>query len=91
VTLSYRKNDFSRMKDRNRATLTKAIQEGKVRFFPSSQVAQVSEKEVLIQCEDGRTETLPNDFIFALLGGTPPNAFLESIGVPMVTKEVSGP
>ena len=32
---------------------------------------------------------LDNDYIFALLGGTPPNAFLQKIGVSMVNKEVS--
>jgi thioredoxin reductase/NAD-dependent dihydropyrimidine dehydrogenase PreA subunit len=91
VSLSYRKKDFSRMKDRNRAGLRQAIQEGRVRFFPCSQIVEVAGKEVLIQRENGGTERLPNDFIFALLGGTPPNAFLESIGVSMVTKEVSVP
>jgi len=32
---------------------------------------------------------LDNDYIFALLGGTPPNTFLQKIGVSMVNEEVS--
>ena len=91
VSLSYRKADFSRMKDRNREALTRAIKEGRVRFFPASQVVEVAEKEVLLQCEGEGAKRLPNDFIFALLGGTSPNAFLEGMGVSMVTKEVSVP
>ena len=89
VSLSYRKKDFGRMKDRNREALTRAIEGGRVRFFPASQVLEVAEKEVLLQRQGRGAERLPNDFVFALLGGTSPNEFLESIGVSMVTKEVS--
>lgn len=91
VSLSYRKKDFTRMKDRNREALTRAVREGRVRFFPASQVVEVSEREVVLRCDGEGDMRLPNDFVFALLGGTPPNAFLEGMGVAMVTKEVSVP
>jgi len=91
VSFSYRKTDFTRMKDRNREALTRAVKEGRVRFFPASELLEVAQKEVLLRCDGEGTKRLPNDFVFALLGGTSPNAFLEGIGVTMVTKEVSVP
>jgi thioredoxin reductase/NAD-dependent dihydropyrimidine dehydrogenase PreA subunit len=91
VSLSYRKADFARMKDRNRDALALAIKERRIAFFPASEVREVAEKEVLLQCDGEGPKRIPNDFVFALLGGTSPNAFLEGIGVAMVTKEVSVP
>lgn len=89
VTLSYRKKEFSRLKSKNLAALTRSITEGKVRFLAGSRVLDIDEKSVLLACEDGRQEKLHNDYIFAMLGGTPPNAFLQQIGVSMVKKEVT--
>jgi putative YpdA family bacillithiol system oxidoreductase len=88
VALSYRKREFSRLKRKNLDALTRCINEGKVKFLPCSRVLEVEEKSVLVGCEDGQSVKLANDYIFALLGGTPPNAFLEKIGVSMVKKEV---
>lgn len=89
VTLSYRKKEFTRMRDKNRAALEQCIQEGSVQFLPASQVVEVHEQDVDLRCEDGRNVRLPNDHIFALLGGESPNQFLQKIGISLVTKEVS--
>jgi thioredoxin reductase (NADPH) len=91
VTLSYRKKEFARLKDKNRQALERVIGEGKVRFVPGSQVAEVTEKEVVLEREDRQRERLANDHLFALLGGTSPNAFLQTLGIRIVTKEVCGP
>ena len=46
-------------------------------------IKEMRENEVVI--EDVRTKqevaTIPNDYIFALIGGERPNRFLESIGI----------
>ena len=55
----------------------------------SSQVVEVREKEVDLSCKDGRRVGLPNDHVFALLGGDSPNQFLQKIGISLVTKEIS--
>lgn len=89
VTLSYRQKEFSRMKDKNRSALSELIRQGGVRFLPQSRVVEVRENEVALQVEEKKTLRLENDFVFALLGGSSPRAFLESVGVSMVTKEVS--
>ena len=46
-------------------------------------VQEIRETEVVIadtltQQEKG---TIPNDYVFALIGGAPPTAFLQSIGI----------
>ena len=89
VTLSYRKKEFGRLKEKNAAALQKAIESGKIRFVPESAVSRVSAGDVELRSATGATETIPNDYIFALIGGTSPNAFLKKIGVEMVTKEVA--
>lgn len=88
VTLSYRQKDFNRIKEKTRNALTGLIRGGRVRFLPRSQVVDVREKEVVLQVEGSGRLRLDNDLVFALLGGSSPRVFLESMGVPMVTKEV---
>ncbi len=89
VAISYRKKEFNRLKKKNLEALKKCIEKQEVRFFPASKVTEIEEDSVLIQCEDGRSQKLENNYVFALLGGSSPNSFLQSIGVSMVTKEVS--
>ena len=35
---------------------------------------------------DKRQEQIPNDFVFAMIGGHPPVKWLQSVGVPYVDK-----
>ena len=88
VTLSYRKQEFSRLKDKNRTELESYVQAGKVNLLLGSEVLEVGEQEVLINCGNGEPRRLENDYVFACLGGTSARGFLENIGIPMVTKEV---
>jgi putative YpdA family bacillithiol system oxidoreductase len=89
VTLSYRKREFERLKDKNRSALMGAIESKKVRFLPASTVTEVRPKDVVVKSENGSQATIPNDYVFALIGGTPPNAFLQKLGIRIVTKEVA--
>ena len=89
VTLSYRKKSFSRLKTKNERALKAALQSGKVRFIPESQVGEVRSDAVVLHTANGGRETLENDFVFAMIGGTSPNAFLQRIGIDIVTKEIS--
>lgn len=88
VFLSYRKASFSRMKEKNLHALTQRIKGGHIKFLAESEVTKVFEGGVELATKEG-PRTLSNDHIFAVIGGTSPNAFLEKIGVHIVTKEVS--
>ena len=89
VTLSYRKPELNRLKDKNKLALKKAFETKLVRFLPASQVVEIKNGEVVLQTETGANQTVPNDYVFALIGGTTANAFLKQIGIDIVTKEVS--
>jgi len=88
IVLSYRKKSFERLKDKNRKALDEAIAAGRVRFLPASKLVAVRPKEVVVQSEGGAPTAFPNDYVFALIGGTSPNLLLQKFGVEIVTKEL---
>jgi thioredoxin reductase (NADPH) len=88
VTLSYRKDNFSRARERNQNFLAEAESSGAVTILRNSQVAEVRQDAVLMACEDGE-QTLPNDFVFVMIGGESPEGFLRQVGVEIVEKSVA--
>lgn len=88
VTLSYRKDVFSRLKDRNDRKIREAMKRGQVEVIFNSQPVEIREDAVVLQVEGGK-RTLPNDFVWIFAGGTPPNAFLETIGVRLGRQDLS--
>jgi len=84
VCLSYRKQAFFRIRQRNEERIEQAIQEGSLRVLHGSQVQAIHEHRVQLTVEtDGRTETrdLPNDEVFVMVGGVTPIDLLERSGV----------
>ena len=90
VTLSYRGASFERAKERNRAKLAEAVAHGRLRLVLGSQVRAIREDAVELEHEGAR-QLLPNDFVILRLGGEPPFAFLERLGVRIVKKDVPLP
>ncbi|HMU61380.1 MAG TPA: NAD(P)-binding domain-containing protein, partial [Gemmatimonadales bacterium] len=88
VTLSYRKAEFSRIKERNAQKLQEAIKGKKIRVLFESQPTEVREKSVLIAVGDSVTE-LQNDWMWVFAGGEPPNAFLKKVGVAMGDQDMT--
>lgn len=80
VTISYRRSVFARIKKRNSERLEPALQIGQVRPLFESAVVEIREKSVVLEVPGGRVE-LENDYVFVLIGGTPPYELLKSIGV----------
>jgi len=84
VTLSYRKNAFSRIKARNETRIEEAMADGTVQVLFNSEVLRIDPENVLIRVDgpDGRQEgTIPNDQVFVMIGGKPPFELLERCGV----------
>jgi len=78
------RTDFTRdVKFLNKQHLYHCIDEGKVNILFTTVIREVREAEVLI--EDTWTKepkgTIPNDYVLALIGGAPPTALLQSIGI----------
>jgi thioredoxin reductase len=53
-----------------------------------SQVREIRQDTVVLDCE-GAPKILPNDDVIVRIGGEPPAAFLERLGVRMVQKELA--
>jgi len=90
VTLSYRGARFERAKERNRAKLEAAVAHGRLRLLPESQVRSIREDAVELELQGAR-QLIPNDYVILRLGGEPPFAFLERLGVRIVKKDVPLP
>jgi thioredoxin reductase (NADPH) len=80
VTLSYRKEAFSRIKERNSLRIEESIRKGKVKVIFNSAPVEFKEKSVALEV-NGITQELPNDYVWIFAGGEPPTAFLKKIGV----------
>jgi putative YpdA family bacillithiol system oxidoreductase len=87
VTVSYRGEAFARVKARNQTKLDAAVGSGKVRVLLNSQVREIRHDVVIVDVS-GRSTILPNDDVIVRIGGEPPQAFLERVGVRMVRKDV---
>jgi thioredoxin reductase (NADPH) len=80
VTLSYRKEAFSRIKERNSQRIEESIRKGKVKVIYNSAPVEFKENSVVLEV-NGKTQELPNDYVWIFAGGEPPTAFLKKIGV----------
>ncbi len=88
VTLSYRKPAFSRIKERNAQRIQECVDARKLAVIFNSSPAEVKEKTVLLEV-DGEIREIPNDYVWVFAGGTPPNAFLEKIGIQLGPKDLT--
>lgn len=84
VTISYRREDFFRLKSRNRERIAEYQRDGKVRVIFNSRLQKVDADTVTLSCEkDGveRLGQLRNDYVFIFAGGDPPYPFLKQMGI----------
>ncbi|HIB47636.1 MAG TPA: 4Fe-4S dicluster domain-containing protein [Flavobacteriaceae bacterium] len=85
VTLSYRKDKFSRLKPKNKENILAAETNNDISINFSSNVAEINKDHVLLKLENGDSQKLPNDLVYIFAGGELPTKFLEKAGVE-VTK-----
>jgi thioredoxin reductase (NADPH) len=83
VTLVVRSDFKNDLKFDSKLEVYHCIDEGKIRAYFGAAIKEIADDEVVLM--DARTgeerATIPNDYIFALLGGDRPTKFLESIGI----------
>jgi thioredoxin reductase (NADPH) len=80
VTMSYRKPDLMRIKQRNSERIAPLISAGKIDFRGATTVSCIREGEVELKGDDG-VATVANDDVIILAGGIPPFALLRKMGV----------
>lgn len=88
VTLSYRGDNFDRARERNRAGLLQAENDGSLYIIRKSTVARILQHSVILAQKNEEVE-LPNQFVFILAGGESPEDFLRKTGIEIVEKVIS--
>src|SRR5687768_3635787 len=83
VTLVIRSDMKNDLKFGNKLQVYDCIDEGKIKVFFGTSIKEIRDGEVVLM--NARTEevkaTVPNDYIFAMIGGDRPTKFLEAIGI----------
>ena len=82
ITLSYRGNEFSRIKERNKLHLEEQVAKKNITVIFNSQIKEIEERDVLLSTPNGDIR-LQNDFVFICAGGEMPFDFLKKIGISM--------
>jgi thioredoxin reductase/Pyruvate/2-oxoacid:ferredoxin oxidoreductase delta subunit len=88
VTLSYRKEGFSRIKERNARRIEDCMRSGNVTVLFNSNPVEFKPDAVILEV-DGTLQNIANDFVWIFAGGTPPNDFLKKIGVEFGMRDVT--
>lgn len=84
VTLSYRSEAFSRVKEKNRQLLKVAQMSNRIKVLLKSNVVKIDEKSVTISYHDETLE-FPNNGVIVCAGGMLPTPFLKEIGIMVKT------
>jgi len=88
VTLCYRSDRFTRIKERNAKRIEDCMRSGKVKVLFETNPVEFKPDSVVLDVKGARQE-IPNDFVWIFAGGTPPNAFLKKIGVGFGERDVT--
>jgi thioredoxin reductase (NADPH) len=80
VTLSYRKEAFSRIKERNSQRIRECLRKGKLKVIFNSVPVEFRQDAVVLEVQ-GKPQQFPNDYVWIFAGGEPPTAFLKRIGL----------
>jgi thioredoxin reductase (NADPH) len=87
VTISYRRDDFVRLKEKNDRNVRAMIASGKIRAEFSSEVISISPEAVTLRTAGGPERTIPNDVVFVFAGGELPADMLKRCGIALRTEE----
>ena len=85
VTISYRGDAFSRLKEKNRSAVNDAIGAGRIAVLWRSQVTQIGTDSVLLNAGDRQIEVGANR-VFVFIGGSLPTPFLKQCGIEIDIK-----
>jgi thioredoxin reductase/Pyruvate/2-oxoacid:ferredoxin oxidoreductase delta subunit len=88
VTLSYRREAFARIKERNAQRIQECMRTGKVEVLFNSLPTEFRPDAAILQV-NGSSRQIPNDYVWVFAGGEPPRAFLEKIGVNLGNRDLT--
>jgi thioredoxin reductase/NAD-dependent dihydropyrimidine dehydrogenase PreA subunit len=82
VTISYRQEDFFRLKPDNDKQIRDAMKEDRIEVIFNSEVTEIRESEVVLTV-DGEKKAVSNDHVICQIGSLPPIPFLLDMGLEM--------
>jgi len=85
VTLSYRKDKFPRLKQKNKEKFNDALKSEKINLLLNSNLTEINEEYVIIRLEDKNLE-LKNDLVYIFAGGELPVDFLKNAGIEITQR-----
>jgi thioredoxin reductase/Pyruvate/2-oxoacid:ferredoxin oxidoreductase delta subunit len=88
VTLSYRREGFSRIKERNAQRIQEYQRSGRIEVLFNSLPTEFRQDKATLQVSGG-TREISNDYVWIFAGGEPPRAFLEKIGVKLGSRDMT--
>jgi putative YpdA family bacillithiol system oxidoreductase len=88
VTVSYRREGFVRLKEKNEKRITELIDSGKVKAIFNSQVLEIKNDVVAIREGENLFHNLQNDFVYVFAGGELPVELLKRTGIRLRTSDV---
>jgi thioredoxin reductase (NADPH) len=87
VTISYRSENFSRLKPKNQERIEEAIKDQSIKAVFNSNVVEILDDNVILSLvgSDQKLE-ITNTLVYIFAGGELPSKFLEKIGIEVSTK-----
>jgi thioredoxin reductase (NADPH) len=80
VTMSYRRQEFTRIKQRNAQLLNECVNKGTIKVIFDSMPAEFRNEAVVLRI-GGKLQTIENDFVWIFAGGAPAYEFLKKVGI----------
>ncbi|MBZ5602520.1 MAG: NAD(P)-binding domain-containing protein [Acidobacteriia bacterium] len=88
VTLSYRRSEFVRLKERNAQRIADSMRAGAVNVIFDSAPVRFTPHSAILEVA-GEVKEIPNDFVWIFAGGVAPNDFLKRIGVAFGSRDLT--
>ena len=87
VTLSYRGEQFSRLKSKNRKKIMEAVETSRIRVLMQTNVKEIHPDRVDIHfSEKDILKSIQNDLVYIFAGGEVPTGFLEKTGIKITKR-----
>lgn len=86
VTISYRGNLFSRLKQKNLEKINRAKKSSEINVIFNSSVVEIRDEEVLLSVKSSEEITIANHLVYVFAGGELPTQFLEKIGIKITKR-----
>jgi len=85
VIISYRSEQFSRLKPKNKENLDRAVSDGTLKVLYNSDLVSINENSVMIKVGNSVTN-IENDLVYIFAGGELPSQFLKNAGIQITKK-----